>query len=76
MKVKLSEDFKCAPDGHTVHHLKKGDVVEGSVAECVLRHKKGDELGKEEPKKKSPKPKAKKPAKPKVAKQPKPDHEG
>lgn len=32
---KLSRDFKCAPEGHTTYTYKKGDDVDGRVAELA-----------------------------------------
>jgi len=36
MTVVLHQDWACAPDGHTTHHFKAGDVLEGKVADMAL----------------------------------------
>lgn len=63
MKVKLAQDYNVAPEGHTTHKLKKGDEVEGVIAEMAIRDGKADK-----PKKRGPKPMYTKPTEP--------DHEG
>lgn len=63
MKVTLNEDYKVAPEGHTTLHLKKGEEVEGVVADMAVRDGKA-----KKPTKRGPKPSYTKPAQP--------DHEG
>ena len=63
MKVTLKDDYNVAPEGHTTFKLKKGDEVEGVIAEMAVRDGKADK-----PAKRGPKPKYTKPAEP--------DHEG
>jgi hypothetical protein len=46
--VKVSEDFKCAPDGHTVKEFKAGEIIDGEAAEMAIR------LGKGKPTKQKP----------------------
>ena len=41
MPVVLHQDWSCAPDGHTTHHFKPGEVLEGKVALMAL----GDGVG-------------------------------
>lgn len=36
MPVVLHQDWSCAPDGHTTHHFKAGEVLEGKVASMAL----------------------------------------
>lgn len=39
-KAKITKDeYRCAPDGHTVEKFFKGDIVEGVVAEMALADK-------------------------------------
>lgn len=63
MKVTLTSNYNVAPEGHTTLKFKKGDEVEGVVAELAVRDGKADK-----PKKRGPKPMYTKPAEP--------DHEG
>ena len=63
MKVKLTRDYKCAPQGHTTECYRKGDEVEGEAAELAI----ADGAAKK-PAKRNPKPA--------VAKTPTPKHEG
>lgn len=46
MKVKLTKNYKAAPEGHTTYSFKKDDVVEGKVAEMALRDKAGSKVKK------------------------------
>jgi hypothetical protein len=36
MKAVLHQDWSCAPQGHTTHHYKAGDVLEGKAAELAI----------------------------------------
>ena len=36
MKAVLHQDWSCAPQGHTTHHFKAGDVLEGKAAELAI----------------------------------------
>jgi len=36
MKAVLHQDWSCAPQGHTTHHFKAGDVLEGKAAAMAL----------------------------------------
>lgn len=37
MKVTLSRDYACAPEGHTVIRFKEGSVIDGMAAELALK---------------------------------------
>ena len=63
MKVTLKTDYRVAPEGHTTLKFRKGDEVEGKIAELAIRDGAADK-----PKKRAPKPEYTKPAEP--------DHEG
>lgn len=41
MRVKLTRDYSCAPEGHTVMRFKAGDVLTGVAAELALADKAG-----------------------------------
>lgn len=66
--VEVTEDFKAAPEGHTVEHFKKGDMLEGARAEIALKLGCGKKKRAEKKPKKNPKPEK--------ATKVKPDHEG
>ncbi len=36
MKVRLLQDYACAPEGHTVLRFKAGDTLTGIAAELAL----------------------------------------
>jgi len=36
MKAVLHQDWACAPEGHTTHYFKAGDVLEGKAAAMAL----------------------------------------
>ena len=36
MKAVLYQDWSCAPEGHTTHHFRAGDVLEGKAAAMAL----------------------------------------
>jgi len=63
MKVTLTENYNVAPEGHTTLKFRKGEEVEGVIAEMAVRDGKA-----RQPAKRGPKPKYTKPATP--------DHEG
>lgn len=65
MKVRLKDDFKCAPEGHTVIVLKKDQEVEGALAQFVLDHDMGVKTRE-----------SKKTPKPEYTKKPKPENYG
>lgn len=64
MKVTLTRNYKCAPEGHTTLSFSKGDTVDGKAAEMAL----ADKAAKKDTPKRNPKPAE--------AKTPAPDHEG
>lgn len=59
MQVTLTEDYKVAPEGHTTHRFKAGEVVEGRIAELAVMDGKA-----KAPAKRGPKPKVTKPETP------------
>lgn len=59
MKVKLTEDYNVAPEGHTTLSFKKGEEVEGKIADMAVRDGKA-----KKPAKRAPKPSYTKPAAP------------
>ena len=56
MQVKLTRDYSCAPEGHTIVRYSEGDVLEGRAAEMALSDKAGKKLGKRTPAPKTTKP--------------------
>lgn len=63
MKVKLSKDYSCYPNGYEKKEFKTGDVVEGRTAELALSDKAGEVLDNVQPQ-------VTKPAQPKTRKRP------
>jgi hypothetical protein len=59
MQVTLKRDYACAPEGHTTYKYRKGDTVEGRVAELAVA-----DGAASKPRKSTPKPENTKPAKP------------
>lgn len=36
MQAVLHQDWSCAPEGHTTHHYKAGEVLQGKAAQMAL----------------------------------------
>lgn len=56
MIVVLTQDYKCAPEGHTTLAFKKGDELTGKAADMALADKAGKKKLKKTPKPQNTKP--------------------